>query len=95
MLKGVSKLLSEEGSFSVIIPFSEEENFIKIAKEYLLFPNKITRVKGSIHSKLKRSLIQFSFTEKSIETNELIIEIERHNYTIEYKNLVKDFYLKM
>lgn len=95
LLKGVSKLLSEEGSFSVIIPFSEEENFIKIAKEYLLFPNKITRVKGSIHSKLKRSLIQFSFTEKSIETNELIIEIERHNYTIEYKNLVKDFYLKM
>lgn len=95
LLEGVSKLLSEEGVFSVIIPFSEEEKFIKIAHKYLLFPNRITQVKGSIHSRLKRSLIQFSFTEKPIETNELTIEIERHKYTLEYVNLVKDFYLKM
>ena len=95
LLEGVSKLLSDEGSFSVVIPFSEQDNFIEIANDYSLFPNRITRVKGSVHSKIKRSLIQFSLSKNPIEINELIIEIERHNYTNEYKNLVKDFYLKM
>jgi len=95
LLLGVSKLLSPNGSFSVIIPFNEEENFIKIANEYLLFSNRITRVRGLVQSKIKRSLIQFSFTQKTINETELIIEKERHNYTNEYKNLVKDFYLKM
>jgi tRNA1Val (adenine37-N6)-methyltransferase len=95
LLLGVSKSLSENGSFSVVIPFSEEEKFIEIANENLLFPSRITRVKGTAQSKFKRSLIQFSKKIKQIENNELIIEIERHIYTSEYKNLVKDFYLKM
>ncbi|HAQ54620.1 MAG TPA: tRNA (adenine-N(6)-)-methyltransferase, partial [Flavobacteriaceae bacterium] len=28
-------------------------------------------------------------------TQELTIEVSRHNYTQEYKNLVSDFYVKM
>lgn len=95
LLKGVSKLLSETGSCAFIIPFSEAVNFIKIAAEFNLFPNRITNVKGNETSEIKRSLLQFSFEEKPIEKSELIIEIERHNYTADYKNLVKDFYLKM
>lgn len=95
LLQRVSKLLSKNGSCAFIIPFSEEINFIKIAGEFNLFPNRITHVKGTKTSKIKRSLLQFSFEEKTIEKSELIIEIERHNYTTAYKNLVKDFYLKM
>ncbi|MDV7187715.1 methyltransferase [Lutibacter sp. TH_r2] len=95
LLKGVSLLLSEKGSFSVVIPFSEEETFIEIAETYLLFPQRIARVKGSINSEIKRSLVQFSFTKTKVELSELCIEISRHNYTDEYTELVKDFYLKM
>jgi len=95
LLQGVSKLLSKNGSCAFIIPFSEEANFIKIAAEFKLFPNRITNVRGAKTSEIKRSLLQFSFEKKSINKNELIIEIERHNYTTAYKNLVKDFYLKM
>ena len=95
LLAGTSKLLSENGSCAFIIPFSEEENFIKIALENNLFANRITSVKGTETSPIKRSLLQLSFKEKVIETNELIIEIERHKYTPEYIDLVQDFYLKM
>jgi tRNA1Val (adenine37-N6)-methyltransferase len=95
LLQGVSKLLSETGSCAFIIPFLEATNFIKIAAEFKLFPNRITNVKGTETSEIKRSLLQFSFEEKPIEKSELIIEIERHNYTTAYKNLVQDFYLKM
>ena len=95
LLKGTSKLLSIQGSCAFIIPYDEEVNFINIAKKYKLYPNKITRVRGTENSLIKRSLLQFSFQEESIEMDELIIEIERHKYTQEYIALVKDFYLKM
>jgi hypothetical protein len=36
-----------------------------------------------------------SFFEKAIETSELVIEIERDKYTLEYIELLKGFYLKM
>lgn len=95
LLEGTSKLLSEIGSCAFIIPFSEEENFLKTASESKLFPNRITRVKGTETSAIKRSLLQLSFQETDIEINELVIEIERHKYTQDYIDLVQNYYLKM
>lgn len=88
-------LLSEDGVLAVIIPFKEEEKFIALAKEEELYPFKITRVKGTPSTEVKRSLMAFSRDKKEVAINELTIEIERHNYTDEYISLTKDFYLKM
>ena len=95
LIESVTQLLSESGVFSVIIPFKEEETFIGLAKDFGLFNNRITRVKGNPDSEIKRSLLEFSFTKYKVETNELIIETERHQFTQDYINLTKDFYLKM
>lgn len=88
-------LLSENGILAVIIPFKEEEKFIELAKEEELYPFKITRVKGTPSTEIKRSLMAFSRDKKEIAIDELTIEIERHNYTDAYISLTKDFYLKM
>jgi tRNA1Val (adenine37-N6)-methyltransferase len=96
LIEAAALLLSENGIFSVIIPFKEEETFLALANEYELFPLKITRVKGTPTSEIKRSLLAFS--RKSISDfpiDELIIETSRHSYTPEYIALTKDFYLKM
>ncbi|WP_452222312.1 tRNA1(Val) (adenine(37)-N6)-methyltransferase [Lacinutrix salivirga] len=95
LLDSVSKLLIEDGVFATIIPFNEEAKFITLASAVNLKANKITRVKGNLSSEIKRSLITMSFSESEIKTNTLIIENARHNYTDEYINLTKDFYLKM
>ncbi|MCX7550981.1 tRNA1(Val) (adenine(37)-N6)-methyltransferase [Xanthomarina sp. F2636L] len=95
LLEGVSKLLSENGLFSVIIPFKEEEQFIGLALRVQLFPNRILHIKGTPASEIKRSLIEFSFHKTKLDTKELIIETSRHQYTLDYINLTKDFYLKM
>jgi tRNA1Val (adenine37-N6)-methyltransferase len=95
LLEGASLLLSEEGTFSVIIPYKSEEKFIEIAHSHKLFPYKITRVKGTETSEIKRSLIAFTKEKKELKEDELIIEISRHQYTPEYISLTKDFYLKM
>jgi tRNA1Val (adenine37-N6)-methyltransferase len=88
--------LSENGIFAVIIPFKEEENFLALAKECELHPLKITRVKGTPTTEIKRSLMAFGRNENlDFTTDELIIETARHIYTPEYIELTKEFYLKM
>lgn len=95
LLTSVSKLLSVTGQLNVIIPFSEEINFISLAKNVDLYPIRILRVRGQEQSPVKRSLISFTFQENKIEVSELTIEITRHHYTHDYINLTKDFYLKL
>lgn len=95
LLQGVAKILSKNGSFATIIPFKEEEHFIALAQENNLFLNSVCRVQGNKTSDVKRSLLAFSFHQNEIKEEHLIIEIERHKYTQDYINLVKDFYLKM
>lgn len=95
LISGVSKILSENGVFSVIIPFKEEENFINLANEKGFFLNRICHIKGNPSSEIKRSLMEFSFHQSEIKKEHLVIEIERHQYTDKYINLTKDFYIKM
>lgn len=96
LIEAADLLLSENGIFALILPHKEEEKFIALAKEYELYPVKITRVKGTPTSEIKRSLLAFSRNKiAEIEVDELVIEIDRHIYTPEYIELTKDFYLKM
>jgi tRNA1Val (adenine37-N6)-methyltransferase len=95
LIESASKLLSDNGRFSVIIPFQEEEKLIALASDVNLFPNRILRVKGNSESEIKRSLLEFSFQDNDVQIDNLTIETQRHQYTPEYINLTKDFYLKM
>ncbi|APZ46343.1 tRNA (adenine-N(6)-)-methyltransferase [Polaribacter reichenbachii] len=95
LIVGVVKILSKNGKFTTIIPYKEEKNFINLANEKGLFLNRVCQVQGNPTSEIKRSLLEFSFDDIDIKKEHLIIEIERHQYTEDYNNLTKDFYLKM
>ncbi|MEO0571342.1 MAG: methyltransferase [Bacteroidota bacterium] len=95
LVRGVHQLLSKEGTFCVVLPLSEEERTLNMAREKGLFPFHILRVRGNTGVPLKRSIVQFSFLDKRISEEELVIEVERHQFTEEYINLTKDFYIKM
>lgn len=95
LVEAAAILLSEDGIFCVVIPFREEEIFIALAKQEGLFLTKITRVKGTPESEIKRSLLAFSKTEGKTQIDELAIEASRHEYTAGYTALTRDFYLKM
>ena len=96
LIETAALLLSENGVFSVIIPYKEETHFIELCAQYDLFPVKATRVRGNPTSEIKRSLLAFKRYELAIlEADELIIETARHQYTLEYIELTQDFYLKM
>lgn len=96
LVEAADLLLSENGIFAVIIPFKEEEHFIELCTQVELFPVKVTRVKGSQNTPIVHSLLAFKRYELPVlEADELVIEINRHEYTDDYINLTKAFYLKM
>ncbi|WP_299529782.1 methyltransferase [Ulvibacterium sp.] len=95
LLRCVSQLLAEEGVLAIIVPFKEERRLIQISKSLGLFPKRITQVRGNPTSEVKRSLLEFTFQEMEVSKDELILEVDRHKYTLEYRELAKDFYLKM
>lgn len=95
LVESVSKLLSDRGTFSVIIPYKETEEFIALANTSGLYVWRICSVRGHSDAPLKRSLIEFSRTKADAIVETLTIEKERHEYTEAYVALTKDFYLKM
>ena len=95
LLQYTAMLLSKSGTCAFIIPYREEEYFLELAAKNNLFPLRITRVKGNIKINFKRTLLQLGPTKAVPEIDELAIEIERHIYTQEYKDLVDGFYLKL
>jgi len=98
LIYAVANLLSDNGVFSIVIPFKKETFFIELASIIGLKLNRSLHVKGNPGVEIKRSLLEFSFNETKIPIaigTELIIEIDRHQYTEDYIHLTKDFYLKM
>ena len=97
LLYGASKLLDDNGTVALIVPFEQEQHILNIAQQMHLKPARITHIKGNKTAITKRSLLalKFSIPTTGIEINELILEKERHVYTDDYLKLVKDFYLKL
>ena len=95
LLKKTALLLNKDGLASFIIPHDRMLEFCAIAAENALKVSKTTQIKGNETSPIKRVLLEFSFEEKERKENLLTIEVERHQYTEDYINLTKDFYLKM
>lgn len=95
LLQGGCELLSPEGRFCLILPFREEGSFISLARTFGLYPNRITRVQGTEGGPVKRSLMEFSFGETGPVEDLLTLEIRKNVYTEPYRELTRDFYLKL
>lgn len=88
-----SKLLSENGIFSVIIPSEVGNDFTKIANENQLFLIRQVNIKGIENSKVKRLILEFSLTKKEVEESECIIEKSPRQYSDQYLELTKEFHV--
>ncbi len=95
LLEGVDRLLAEQGLFSVVVPFASEGVFTELAAALGLYPQKVLRVRGRAGVPVKRSLMAFGRRRAPNTPGELVVEESRHRYTSDYKNLTRDFYLKM
>lgn len=111
LLATVNQSLTSDGKFCVVLPFSEGEQFYHLATEPSpsnrdtagqakakeIHCTKKVKIRGREFKPVERLLMEFSKQKKSYEENNLTIQNspKRHDYTEEYVNLTKDFYLFM
>jgi tRNA1Val (adenine37-N6)-methyltransferase len=94
MLGAVDQLLTINGKLQVIMPYAEGNIFIAEAQEYGLYCIDILKIRPLPSSEVRRLIMTFS--RQRIKATEKFLTIEhgkRHEFTEEYMNLTKDFYL--
>lgn len=96
LLASCNKILTPKGKISLILPESLSDSLNKITTNYRLYPTRRTLVMPTPESAPKRILVELSRSqEASCETSQLIIELARHQYSADYIQLTKEFYLNM
>ena len=93
IIAGSLELLSPIGRLALILPVHEAEKFITLARFAGLNLDRLCKVSSSKNKPPKRYLMEFS-KEHSLPTEqtELVLQ-EGKEYTNEYRQLTKDFYL--
>jgi tRNA1Val (adenine37-N6)-methyltransferase len=90
-------LLSLNGQFCVVLPYSEVELFEANAEAFKLTVTEKVLVHTKHKKPAKRVLMSLKHREQGIETakaGRLDIHDESGNYSAQYKALCRDFYLK-
>ena len=90
--------LTKTGSFFLLLPYKRNEEIKKLFKDHDLNISKILFVRQSVKHDYFRIMLKGKLSEqKSIETefNEMSIWDDRQQYTNEFKQLLKDYYLHL
>jgi tRNA1Val (adenine37-N6)-methyltransferase len=95
LISGAAGLLRENGRITLVLPVESLPEIGVLADSNKLFISRLCWVKPNPIKPAFRILIELTNTECTIQEENLMIEFEKHHdYTAEYKELTKDFYLK-
>ncbi|HEY0654758.1 MAG TPA: methyltransferase [Chryseosolibacter sp.] len=94
LLQSAARLLSFEGKFAVVLPFTEANQFIELAKEFGLHLHRRMSFRSRQDKPVERLLIEFSRKPVDVKTEELVLYATDEEWTEEYRALTRDFYLK-
>jgi tRNA1Val (adenine37-N6)-methyltransferase len=95
LIQSVIKLLKHNGTFNLILPYSEGNRFIKLSEGFGLFPSKITHVVSVEGRAVERILIKMQKNKIYPEIDQIIIKKScNEKYSEEYVTLTKEYYLK-
>ena len=89
------KLLADKGRLCVISPIAEGNCFMDEAEKEGLFCAEKTTVFPNLQKPAKRLLLEFRKEKSDCRISDVTIEKERGIYTDKYREMVKDFYLKL
>ncbi|MDD3893215.1 MAG: methyltransferase [Bacteroidales bacterium] len=93
LIEGINTILAENGRFAGIFPYIEGNVFVAKASNYGLFCTKRLNILGKVNGPVKRLLLEFERTPKPLAEETLCIRGDNREYTPEYVQLTKDFYL--
>lgn len=96
LFEAVRFLLHPSGTFSLILPFTQCDETLRIAKSNNLYLYRICKVFSTVKSiEPKRVLMAFTKNQSVNKIEEILYiqESKHREYTHDYKQLTKDFYL--
>ena len=93
LIQNASKILSDKGILSVIIPFTSGMDFEQICRENNLFPTKKITIFGIKTATPKRLILEFGLNAGKVIETEFVIEKSPRKYSENYLELTKDFHL--
>ena len=94
LLTNVHRLLSETGTFAVVIPYFNKVLFLEKAAGFGLFVSSALRVQAREDKVPYLALLQLERRKGEELEEELVIQTLSGEYTAEYKALTQAFYLK-
>jgi tRNA1Val (adenine37-N6)-methyltransferase len=93
LLNAIDKNLTTHGFFSVLLPFKRSSYFEEVAAKLNFHLAKKLLVKQTPKHNYFRAILIFSRNKSVAEQSELTIKNEEGNYTKEFIQLLKDYYL--
>lgn len=93
LIGGASKLLSEDGLFAVIIPYSSSSAFVGSCALHGLYLLRRTDVRSTERKPFKRSLLEFGRHAAAADASVLTLYSAGCQRSDEYAELTQDFYL--
>jgi tRNA1Val (adenine37-N6)-methyltransferase len=94
LLDSITRLLDKTGRFSIILPASDTGEFQDKATARKLYCTRKLHVQPLPGKGVKRVLMQFEWKKKPVEERTITIETKvRHQYSDEYRELTREFYL--
>ncbi|MCQ4036081.1 tRNA1(Val) (adenine(37)-N6)-methyltransferase [Kaistella montana] len=93
LIEKSSKLLTENGLLSVIIPYDSVNDFMKICLENQLHLHRKINISGIKNAAAKRCVLEFGFNEINPDEYDFYIEKSPRKYSDEYLELTKYFHV--
>jgi tRNA1Val (adenine37-N6)-methyltransferase len=95
LISGAVRLLNKTGKIALVLPFESLQEIQQLAVSNKLSISRLCRVKPNPKKPVFRILVELTNSECAVTENELMIEFEKHfDYTPEYREMTKEFYLK-
>lgn len=95
LLSEAVKMLNKTGRICLILPVNEALQCVKMAEAQQLNCHQKCFVKSLPDKSPHRILLEFGFESKNTIESYLTIELERHVYTPQFSELLRNFYLKL
>ncbi len=94
LLNKAKEILSDTGRICIVYPFDGLKSIEEQTKICALYIKSITLLKPIVHKPPKRILVEITkITSFEVMMNELSIQANGHDFTHDYIQLTKDFYL--
>lgn len=94
LIDGVCRLLDETGTFNIILPPVEAQQFVSLAKENRLHLTRRSFFKTRANKPPERWLMEFSQRSGTIYEDEVLLYSSGDEWSEQYRTLTQDFYLR-